>query len=168
MKLQHLRTFVVVYQERSFTSAASRVYATQSGLSMQIKELEEHLGVQLFERSTRGVLPTAAGSRYYERALRILRELDDARREIRVLKGELLGSVAIGVMPTISRGRTCAGFERVRDYPPARDLEDHRGIQCRAERWRRGARNSISRSFLRAALILGSNRNMYRATGSYL
>ena len=39
------------------------------GHSMQIKELEEHLGVQLFERSTRGVLPTAAGSRYYERAL---------------------------------------------------------------------------------------------------
>ncbi len=34
---------------------------------MQIKELEEYLGVQLFERSTRAVLPSAAGSRYYER-----------------------------------------------------------------------------------------------------
>ena len=48
VKLQHLRTFVVVFQEKSFTSAASRVYATQSGLSMQIRELEEDLGVQLF------------------------------------------------------------------------------------------------------------------------
>jgi DNA-binding transcriptional LysR family regulator len=103
VKLQHLRSFVIVFQERSFTSAALRIYATQSGLSMQIKELEEDLGVQLFERSTRGVLPTAAGIRYYDRALKVLQELDEARREMRSLKGEMMGSVRVGIMPTISR-----------------------------------------------------------------
>ena len=60
MKLQQVQSFVVVYQERSFTAAAERIHATQSGLSMQIRELEESLGLQLFERSTRGAASGAS------------------------------------------------------------------------------------------------------------
>ncbi len=103
MKLQQISTFVVVYQERSFTAAAERIHATQSGLSMQIKELEDSLGLQLFERSTRGVEPTAAGERFYAHALRLLRELDEARVEMRAMKGQQTGTVTAGLMPTFSR-----------------------------------------------------------------
>jgi LysR family nitrogen assimilation transcriptional regulator len=103
VKLQQISTFVVVYQERSFTAAAERIHATQSGLSMQIKELEDSLGLQLFERSTRGVEPTAAGERFYAHALRLLRELDEARVEMRAMKGQQTGTVTAGLMPTFSR-----------------------------------------------------------------
>jgi DNA-binding transcriptional LysR family regulator len=103
VKLQQISTFVVVYQERSFTAAAERIHATQSGLSMQIKELEDTLGLQLFERSTRGVEPTAAGERFYAHALRLLRELDETRVEMRAMKGQETGTVTAGLMPTFSR-----------------------------------------------------------------
>ena len=103
MKLQQVSTFVVVYQERSFTAAAERIHATQSGLSMQVKELEDTLGVQLFERSTRGVEPTAAGEKFYAHALRLLRDLEDARLEMRAIKGQETGTVRAGLMPTFSR-----------------------------------------------------------------
>ncbi len=103
MKLQQISTFVVVYQERSFTAAAERVHATQSGLSMQVKELEEGLGLQLFVRTTRGVEPTAAGERFHGYALRLLRELDAARVGMRSMRGQETGAVTAGLMPTFSR-----------------------------------------------------------------
>ncbi|MGI9388078.1 MAG: LysR family transcriptional regulator, partial [Methyloligellaceae bacterium] len=59
MKLQQIRYFVAVYEEGSFTAAAEREHATQSGLSMQIKDLEKKLGVCLFERPSNGATPTA-------------------------------------------------------------------------------------------------------------
>jgi LysR family nitrogen assimilation transcriptional regulator len=103
MKLQQIRTFVVVYQERSVTAAAERLNATQSGLSMQLKELEGYLGVQLFERSTRGVVPTVAGDRFYPHALSLVGSIRNAREEVMSLIGHTLGSVRCGVIPTISR-----------------------------------------------------------------
>jgi DNA-binding transcriptional LysR family regulator len=103
LKLQQIATFVVVYQERSFTAAAERIHATQSGLSMQIKELEDSLGLQLFERSTRGVEPTVAGEKFYGHALRLLRELDETRHEMRAMKGADTGTVRAGLMPTFAR-----------------------------------------------------------------
>ena len=51
----------------SFTAAAQRENATQSGLSMQIKELEERLGVRLFDRNTAAVVPTVAGRRLWSK-----------------------------------------------------------------------------------------------------
>lgn len=103
MKLQQLRTFVAVCQEKSFTAAAKRIHATQSGLSMQIKDLEDFLGVQLLERTAAGVAPTVEGKQFYEKISSILRDLSTAEEELRSLNQELTGSVAVGVMPTFSR-----------------------------------------------------------------
>ena len=103
MKLQHLRTFVAVYQERSFTAAAERINATQSGLSMQIKELEKTLRCALFDRSPAGVVPTPAGERFYLRAASILNDLSESEEELRGLEGELTGTVTVGLMPAFSR-----------------------------------------------------------------
>ncbi len=52
VNLRQLRFLVAIHEERSFTATARRVNATQSGLSMQIKELEERLGLRLFDRSS--------------------------------------------------------------------------------------------------------------------
>ena len=103
MKFQQILTFVAVYQERSFTAAAERIHATQSGLSMQIKELEERIGVRLFDRSPKGVEPTAAGQRLYEHALKVLRDVESLREEMHAIRGEVTGSVSAGLMPTFTR-----------------------------------------------------------------
>ena len=57
-----LRAFVVVAEELSFTRAAERLHLAQQALSAQVRQLESRLGVQLFERTTRRVALTAAGS----------------------------------------------------------------------------------------------------------
>jgi DNA-binding transcriptional LysR family regulator len=131
VKLQQVSTFVVVYQERSFTAAAERIHATQSGLSMQVKELEDSLGLQLFERSTRGVEPTAAGERFYAHALRVLREIDEARQEMRAMKGEETGSVTAGLMPTFSRAAlspAVAEFTRANPFARLKILEAYSAV----------------------------------------
>ena len=118
MKLRQLRFLVAVYEERSFTAAAKRVHATQSGLSMQIKDLEERLGVRLFDRSSTGVMPTGAGEKLYQRATRILREVSAIQNDVEALSGEVSGTVRVGMMPTFARSVLAPVLERfARLYP---------------------------------------------------
>lgn len=103
LKLQQIRHFVAVYEEGSFTAAARREHATQSGLSMQIKELETALGVRLFERLPSGVVPTVIGRRLYEHATRVLRNVSQLTNEMVSLSGAVTGEVHVGLMPTFTR-----------------------------------------------------------------
>jgi DNA-binding transcriptional LysR family regulator len=68
MELRHLRYFVAIAEEGSFTRASERLWVAQPGLSAQIRRLEKELEVKLFERHTRGVTLTAAGELLLERA----------------------------------------------------------------------------------------------------
>ena len=103
LKLQHIRFFVAVYEQRSVTAAATKVNATQSGVSMQIRDLEKILGVKLFDRMSAGVVPTKAADRIYRRATRILLEVGELEMEVGDLTDRLVGSVRIGIMPTFAR-----------------------------------------------------------------
>ncbi len=118
MKLRQLQFLVAVYEDRSFTAAARRSNATQSGLSMQIKDLEERLGVRLFDRSSTGVTPTSAGERLYRRATRILREVSAIHNDLEALSGEVRGTVHVGMMPTFTRAVLAPVLDRfARQYP---------------------------------------------------
>ena len=64
MKLQHLKYFAAVYEEGSFSAAVQRVHATQSGLSIHVRQLEERFQVMLLNRSSTGVNPTETGRRF--------------------------------------------------------------------------------------------------------
>ena len=76
IEMRHLRYFVAVAEEASFTAAAQRVHVTQQVLSTQIRQLEEAVGTVLLERTSRGVVLTAAGSAFLESARATLASLD--------------------------------------------------------------------------------------------
>jgi DNA-binding transcriptional LysR family regulator len=100
MEVRHLRYFCVLAEQLHFTKAALLLNVAQPALSHQIRQLEEELGTQLVERSSRRVRLTAAGEVFRDRAARILEQLDQAARETaRVGQGEE-GSLVVGVVST--------------------------------------------------------------------
>jgi DNA-binding transcriptional LysR family regulator len=98
VELRHLRAFVAVAEELSFTRAAVRLHVVQQALSAQIRQLEERLGVQVVERTTRRVALTDAGRELYARAVGILAAVAEAERATRAAAAErvevVLGFVA--------------------------------------------------------------------------
>ena len=78
MNRNQLRYFVAAAEHRSFTKAAEQYYISQTAVTQQIRQLEESLGCALFDRSTRPVSLTSAGSAFLQDARAILDELDAA------------------------------------------------------------------------------------------
>jgi LysR family transcriptional regulator, nitrogen assimilation regulatory protein len=116
--VRDLTLFVAVYEQRSFTAAAQRERATQSGVSQHIRKLEESLGVRLFTRSKGEVQPTPAGDTLYLKCLDILRLYDAAGKAVKSYGKGLDGQLVVGLMPTITRSvlaPVLAGF--VEDNP---------------------------------------------------
>jgi DNA-binding transcriptional LysR family regulator len=95
MELVQLEHFLAVVEERSFTRASVRVGRTQPAVSQSIKKLEEEVGTPLFARDVHDVSLTEAGRIFAEHARRMLRERDDARRDLRTLKTTNSGTVNI-------------------------------------------------------------------------
>jgi LysR family hydrogen peroxide-inducible transcriptional activator len=100
--LQQLSYLVAVEDQRHFGKAAEVCFVSQPALSAQIRELERKLGVKLFERGNRQVLPTAEGREVIERARRALRDMDELVAAARVDPTGLRGPVALGVIPTMA------------------------------------------------------------------
>ncbi len=100
--LRQIQAFVAVVEEGSFTAAAAREGATQSGMSQHLKLLERRLGVALLGREGRRVVPTAAGRRYYDECAAALRRLDAAGSSIATVE-RMGGEVRAGLMPTFTR-----------------------------------------------------------------
>jgi len=100
--LRQLQYAVAVAESLSFRKAAERCHVSQPSLSAQLAQMEEMLGVRLFERDRRRVLVTAAGREIIERARLILRETDDLIALARRSADPLSGTLRIGVIPTIS------------------------------------------------------------------
>ncbi len=116
VSLRQIRSFVAVFEQASFTGAAEREGATQSGISQHVKQLEDELGVQLFERHGRHVEATAAGRNYYNGCVIALRSLDTARHSIG--EAPLSGQVHIGLMPTFTRAILKPALEKFLELAP--------------------------------------------------
>jgi DNA-binding transcriptional LysR family regulator len=91
-----LKAFVAIAESGTFTAGAGRVHVTQAAISMQIRQLENETGAQLFVRAPRRVILTEAGERLLERAYVILREHDAALEEMAALTGAHKGRLRIG------------------------------------------------------------------------
>jgi DNA-binding transcriptional LysR family regulator len=95
MRLEGLEAFVMVVDTGSFSSAAERLGIARSMVSRRIAELEARLGAQLLQRTTRRLSLTDAGRDFYERASRILIDLDEAEQSITTGQAALRGRLRI-------------------------------------------------------------------------
>ena len=118
MTIIQLEYLLAVANCGSFSLAAEHCFVTQPSLSMQIKSLEEELGVVLLDRSKKPVIATEAGEVVLERARETLRAYDNIRESVAELKGEIAGRLRLGVIPTVAPyllHKFLPGF--VHDYP---------------------------------------------------
>lgn len=101
--LRQIRYFVAVAHTGSFTAAAEELHVSQPAIGLQVKFLEDRLGVPLFARHSRGVEITPAGQAYLRHAEVVLRELEQAELAIASFRGIQPISLRLGITPTIGR-----------------------------------------------------------------
>jgi DNA-binding transcriptional LysR family regulator len=100
MQLRHLRYFIALGRESHFGRAAETCNVTQSTLSAAVRQLENEIGAPLIERDKRFKGLTAEGEILLDWAKRVVAERDTLDQRIGMLRGELTGEIAIGVIPT--------------------------------------------------------------------
>jgi DNA-binding transcriptional LysR family regulator len=118
IELRHLRYFVAVAEEASFTAAAQRAHVTQQVLSTQIRQLESAVGVLLLERTSRGVALTAAGSAFLGFARETLASLDRGVAAAQNAAHAVSGQLTVGLSAATggsARTRVLTAFESA--YP---------------------------------------------------
>lgn len=101
MEIRQLKYFIRIAELESITKAAEVLLIAQPALSMQMRSLEEELGVQLLIRHSRGVRTTEAGQVFLERAIRILHDIDLAKRSTSDMRLPSAGPVRLGINPSI-------------------------------------------------------------------
>jgi LysR family transcriptional regulator, low CO2-responsive transcriptional regulator len=96
MEIRQLKAFLAIAEAKTFTAGARRVNVTQAAISMQIRQLEDEVGLPLFTRTPRRVILTEAGEYLLDRARKIMREHDSAVAEIAEVAGAEHGRLRIG------------------------------------------------------------------------
>ena len=102
MTIIQLEYLLAIVNCGSFSQASERCFVTQPSLSMQIKNLEEELGVMLLDRTKKPIVPTQAGEIVVERAREALLAYDRIKESVAELQGSVDGHLRLGVIPTIA------------------------------------------------------------------
>jgi DNA-binding transcriptional LysR family regulator len=124
MEMRHLRYFVAVAEELSFTRAAQRLHIAQPPLSRQIQQLEQLLGVQLFERNSRQLKLTETGKFFYSHAVQLLAQTADLESMTRRV-GNIERSLAVGYVGSTLYGMLPKIIRRFRDENTTVELSLH-------------------------------------------
>lgn len=135
VNLLQLKYFVGIAHHGSFASAARALFVTQPSLSQHVKNLENELGVALLQRNARGVRLTDEGRELVHHATAILERLEAARTAIRDASAAVVGSVTLGVPPTISELVTVPLILRVREELPGVSLKVVEGMSGYVLNW---------------------------------
>ncbi len=101
MNLRQLRYFAKIVESGNMTRAAAELLVAQPALGMQVRQLEEDLGVVLLRRHSRGVEPTPAGALLYQRARAILELVEETRREVAGVAPDAAEPVRLGMTPSL-------------------------------------------------------------------
>src|ERR1017187_2435257 len=102
MELRHFRYFVAVAGEENVSRAALKLHVSQPGLSRQIRDLEDEIGFQLFERSAKSLRLTEAGKIFLNEAHAVLLHAEDAVQKARAVSGGATGEINVGYAPSLT------------------------------------------------------------------
>jgi LysR family transcriptional regulator, hydrogen peroxide-inducible genes activator len=102
MTIQQLKYIVALDDERHFSRAAEVCMVTQPGLTIQLKNLEEEIGIKIFDRNKVPLTPTELGKEIIARARKMLREADEIRDFVINQKNMLEGEIKVGIISTLS------------------------------------------------------------------
>lgn len=114
MDIVQLKTIIHVAELGSLSKAADRLHIAQPALSRQVRQLEEELGVYLFERHGRGMVITEAGQEVLEHAARIMDELESIRSSVSGKQSSFKGIVSIGTTQTVAEIITAPLVHKIR------------------------------------------------------
>lgn len=145
MDVRQLRYFSEIVEAKSFTRAANRVRIAQPALGLQIRKLEDELGVELLHRHSRGVEATEAGAVLLRHANAILKQVEQARQEVMDLSGPPRGEIVLGITPTASALLATPLIRGCRDAYPDVSLNLFEGLS--EEIMRRLDDNSLDMGF---------------------
>ena len=125
MELRQLRYFAAIVEEGGFSRAAERLHVSQPPLSTQIRNLENELGVQLLERSNRGVVLTTAGAVFYDEVQAVLARLEHARvKTVQTERGDI-GMLSIGFVSIADYGILPPALKNFRTRFPMVEVQLH-------------------------------------------
>lgn len=125
MELRQLRYFIAVAEAGSFSRAAEMLHVSQPPLSVQIKALEDELAVRLFDRTTRGVSLTAAGTAFFDEVRVALARLEHAKSEaLRADRGDI-GMLSIGFVSIADYGILPPALKSFRSSHPLVEVQLH-------------------------------------------
>lgn len=125
MELRQLRYFIAVAEAGSFSRAAEVLHISQPPLSVQIKALEDELGVRLLDRTTRGVSLTVAGSVFFEEARAALARLDHAKNKAQRADRGDIGMLSIGFVSIADYGILPPALKSFRSSYPLVEVQLH-------------------------------------------
>ena len=118
VSIKQLKAFVAVVEENSFSLAAERLNATQSGMSMLVQNLELSIGKKLINRVPGKMVLTESGKNFYKYALEILSLMDKALIDAKTDTEELSGTFNCGLMPTFTRSALPTTLSKfLKEYP---------------------------------------------------
>jgi LysR family nitrogen assimilation transcriptional regulator len=135
MNIKQLRFFLQIAELGSMTRAATFLHIAQPALSRHIQQLEEELGVTLFQRSDRGVALTSAGMLLRDRAVGLLQHFDRVRQEVRDEFNEPSGEVTVAMPPSMLELVTLPSIARYRERHPGVLLRVIEGISGVLNAW---------------------------------
>lgn len=118
-KSRHLRDFIAIAHSRSLRAAATSLGLTQPAISRSLQELEEELGVPLFERHARGVVLTPAGDKFLVRAQIATESIRRGCEEARQFQGDLSGSVSVSISSAAILGMLPLAYPQFRKAWPS-------------------------------------------------
>src|SRR5882762_3177880 len=102
MELRHLRYFVAVAEEQNVTRAAARLHVSQPPLSRQIRDLEDELGVALFDHGAKSVRLTEAGKVFLTEARAVVQRADEAVQTVKAVANGQRGEIHVGYAPSLT------------------------------------------------------------------
>jgi DNA-binding transcriptional LysR family regulator len=124
-ELRHLRAFLAVCEEGTFTAGAERLFLTQEQLSRQVAQMEDELGVRLFERTTRSVRLTTEGRAVVAVAREIVRDFRRALDRLAAQATQGQGRITVAALPSVACAALPAALDEFRRGHPAVDVVIH-------------------------------------------